>query len=90
MPAGPVTNIPSVFMLMPSFWREKTDRTSSDQPRLPLLGAGPLDAEGLHRLHAGDVLDQVGGELGASSPWPRGSTAARPDGAPPRSRTAAG
>jgi len=28
------------------------------------LGAQPLGPEGLHRLHAGDIFHQVGGELG--------------------------
>ena len=35
-----------------------------DQACLPLLGAQPLGAEGLDRLDAGDVFDQVGRELG--------------------------
>ena len=56
--------MPSAFMLMPSFCRAKTDLDQADQSCLALLGPRPLGAEGLDRLDAGDVLDQVGGELG--------------------------
>ena len=63
-PARAVTNIAQRVHAQAELLQGERRLDQADQALLPLLGPPPLGPERLDRLHAGDVLDQVGGEPG--------------------------